>query len=72
VTGLDIGSVRFPTGPNRSLIPGLVPAPDISSAVSSGDIVLLAPGCASFGLFRDYRDRGDQFKAAIKGLKSES
>lgn len=31
----------------------------------SGDIVLLSPGCASFGLFRDEFDRGDQFRAIV-------
>lgn len=33
-----------------------------------GDVVLLSTGCASFGLFRDYKDRGDQFKAAVLAL----
>ena len=28
-----------------------------------GSIVLLSPGCASYGWFRDFRDRGDQFTA---------
>ena len=33
-----------------------------------GDIVLLSPACASFDLFKNYEDRGNQFKAAVKDL----
>ena len=38
------------------------------AAARSGDAVLLSTGCASFGLFKDYKDRGDQFKSAVMTL----
>jgi UDP-N-acetylmuramoylalanine--D-glutamate ligase len=35
---------------------------------AAGDVVLLAPACASFDMFRDFEDRGNRFKEIVNGL----
>jgi UDP-N-acetylmuramoylalanine--D-glutamate ligase len=35
---------------------------------NKGDVVLLSPACASFDLFENYEDRGNQFKQAVREL----
>lgn len=39
-----------------------------SSLADKGDAVLLSPCCASFDLFQNYEDRGDQFKECVRSL----
>ncbi len=38
------------------------------SVAQPGDVVLLSTGCASFGLFANYKDRGNQFKEVVNAL----
>ncbi len=40
-----------------------------ASLAQAGDTVLLAPACASFDMFADFVDRGEQFKAAVRGME---
>ena len=41
---------------------------DAADAAQPGDTVLLSPACASFDQFRDFEDRGDQFRELVEGI----
>lgn len=40
----------------------------VAGQSAPGDLVILSPGCASFDMFRDFYDRGDQFRSVVKSL----
>lgn len=59
----------------KEIVPTIIQTQTMKDAVESAyklaekdDCVLLSPGCSSFDLFKNYMDRGDQFKESVKNL----
>lgn len=40
-----------------------------TTQAQAGDVVILSPACASFDMFKNYSDRGEQFITAVQGLR---
>ncbi len=66
--------IRIPRSRARSLADAVSRAHRIAHSLPptprASSCVLFSPGAASFDMFRDYADRGQQFKALVKKLKS--
>ena len=71
-TGPTIANLVRAQNPNIQIIEGLDDMKEIvnkaKELAENGDIVLLSCGSASFGLFKNYKDRGDQFNSAVQSL----
>ncbi|WP_407526411.1 UDP-N-acetylmuramoyl-L-alanine--D-glutamate ligase [Lacibacter sp. MH-610] len=70
--GLDNRKIHEAFGDTVALMVNTTNAEDAVKAAyhfaEKGDVVLLSPACASFDLFKNYEDRGDQFKKAVREL----
>jgi len=71
--GEEAPKIRQAIGATRlNIIQGAKSMPEIFEQIKAvaqkGDAVILSPACASFGMFKNYKDRGEQFKKMVLGM----
>ncbi|MEO0273144.1 MAG: UDP-N-acetylmuramoyl-L-alanine--D-glutamate ligase [candidate division WOR-3 bacterium] len=77
-TIVAIGKAKPKVIETFSDITEVIPAEDMRHAVelawskaSKGDVILLSPGCASFDMFKNYKERGDVYQYYVRKIAEE-